>query len=369
MASVAGDTSIQQQIVREAPEIEALKLDLMRQARDIATQPGFADQLPGYQVAGFSPAQLAAMRAAEQQGVGAFSPYVTAANQGLAGGMGLTREAADVLRGADTRGQFADAQAAMRQAGAAAVGMGGGINQINTGLGYMDLAGQRALAADTTGRFGAAYQDIGTGINALATSQNMAARSSQADLTPATAAIGQGMRGITDAQRMAAGAVGADFSGSQQLLQNAAQRAAGAAGVPQMAGAQQAVSQGLGTGQQAIAMAQQAAAQPAIQQGIGALFQGAQQAQAATGQPGFERGVSGLYGAAAQGAAATGQPGFQQGIGTALSAAEQARQAAAQPGFAAAQSALAQGIGTIGGATQGFQALQRRRSWIRIASR
>ncbi len=334
MASVAGagaDTSIQQQIVREAPEIEAYKLDLLKQARDLATQQGFAEQLPGYQVAGFSPAQIAAMRAAEQQGVGAFSPYVTAANQGLAGAMTATREAGDILRGADTRGQFTDAQAAMRQAGAAAAGMSGGINQINTGLGYMDLAGQRALAADTTGRFGAAYQDIGTGINALATSQNMAARASQADLTPATAAIGQGMRGITDAQRMAAGAAGADFSGSQQLLMNAAQRAAGAAGVPQMAGAQGTIGQGLGTGQQAIAMAQQAAAQPAIQQGISALYQGAQ-----------------------QGAQAAQQPGFQQGVGTALTAAQQAQQAAQQPGFQTAQQAIQQGIGAIGAGTQGY---------------
>jgi len=242
------DNSIQQQIVREAPEIEAYKLKLLEESQKLAFQPGFADQIPGYQVAGFSPAQQAAMRAAEQQGIGAFSPYVTAANQGIAGGMGMTREAADVLRGADTRAQFGDAQAAMQQAGAAAAGMGGGIGQINTGLGYMDLAGQRALQSDTTGRFGAAYQDIGTGVNALATSQNMAARASQADLTPATAAIGQGMRGVTDAQRIAAGALGADFSGSQQLLQNAAQRAAGAGGVPQMGGAQGAVQLGLAGG-------------------------------------------------------------------------------------------------------------------------
>jgi hypothetical protein len=296
---MATDTSIQQQIVREAPEIEAYKLKLLEESQKLAFQPGFADQIPGYQVAGFSPAQQAAMRAAEQQGVGAFTPYVTAANQALSGGMGMTREAADVLRGADTRAQFGDAQAAMRQAGAAAAGMGGGIGQINTGLEYMDLAGRRALQADTTGRFGAAYQDIGTGVNALATSQNMAARASQADLTPATAAIGQGMRGVTDAQRMAAGAMGADFSGSQQLLQNAAQRAAGAAGVPQMAGAQQAVSQGLGTGQQAIQMAREAAGAPGMAQGVGALYQGAQQAAGAAQQPGFQ----------------TAQQAIQQGIG------------------------------------------------------
>ena len=241
--ATASDNAIQQQIVREAPEIEAYKLDLLEQARALAynqvpqrdaqgnvvrdasgrvqytaAPKTLAEQLPGYQVAGFSPAQQAAMAAAQQQGIGAFMPYVSAANQGLAGAMATTREAGDILRGADTRQQFLDAQAAMRQAGAAAAGMGGGIGQINTGLGYMDLAGQRALAADVTGRLGGAYQDIGTGINALATAQNMAARASQADLTPATATMAQGISGLSDAQLMAARAAGADLSGAQGLI-------------------------------------------------------------------------------------------------------------------------------------------------------
>ena len=116
---MAADTSIQQQIVREAPEIEAYKLKLLEESQKLAFQPGFAQQLPGYQVAGFSPAQQAAIKAAEQQGIGAFQPYVTAANQGLATGAGLTAEAAAALRGADTRGQFAGAQGAMSQAQAA----------------------------------------------------------------------------------------------------------------------------------------------------------------------------------------------------------------------------------------------------------
>lgn len=198
------DNSVQQQIVREAPEIEAYKLRLLEEAQKLAFQPGFADQIPGYQVAGFSPAQLAAIRAAESRGVGAYNPYIEAANTALGRGMGTTAEAADILRGADTRRQFFDAQSAMGQAGAAAAGMGGGIGQINTGLGYLDLAGQQALRSDTSGRIAPAYQDIGTGINALATSQNMAALSSQAALQPATAAIGQGFSGLTEAQRMAA---------------------------------------------------------------------------------------------------------------------------------------------------------------------
>jgi hypothetical protein len=226
------ETGVQQVINREAPEVEAYKLDLLRQARDLAfnikrdpttgevtgsTTP-LSEQLPGYQVAGFSPAQLAAMGAAQAQGVGGYMPYVQAANQAVGAGLQTTAEAADYLRGADTRRQFTDAQMAMQNAALAGSGITSGVGQLGTGLGYLDLAGQRAMQADVTGRLGGAYQDVETGLGALATAQNMAALSSQADLRPGTAAIGQGLTGLTGAQQLALGAAGADFAGSQGLL-------------------------------------------------------------------------------------------------------------------------------------------------------
>jgi len=250
------DETVTQQIVREAPEIEAYKLKLLQEAQKLAfnQQPGaqtLAQQLPGYQVAGFSPAQLAAIKATEQQGVGAFTPYMTAANQALGGAYSTTAEAADLMRGADTRNQFTDAQKAMGQAGGATANITSGIGQINQGLGYLDAAAQRAAASDTTGQFGAARQDLATGLGSLATAQNMAAMSSQADLRPATSAIAQGIGGLTQAQQLALGAGGADFGGSQALI-----------------------SQGLGQGQQAIGMAAQAARQPGFGQAQGALMAG-----------------------------------------------------------------------------------------------
>ena len=167
------EETVTQQIVREAPEIEAYKLKLLQEAQKLAfNQSGgqtLAQQLPGYQVAGFSPAQQAALRAAETQGVGAFTPYMTAANQALSGAYNTTAEAADLLRGADTRNQFTDAQRAIQQAGGATGNITSGIGQINQGLGYLDQAAQRAAASDTTGQFGAARQDIGSGLGALAT--------------------------------------------------------------------------------------------------------------------------------------------------------------------------------------------------------
>lgn len=225
------ETGVEQGIVREAPEIEAYKLDLLKQARDLAfnikrdaagnvigTTTPLSEQLPGYRVAGFSPAQVAAMSAAQQLGVGSYSPYIQAAARGVGAGMQTTAEAADVLRGADTRNQFFDAQQAMRNAALAGQGITSGVGQLGVGLGYLDEAARRAAASGVSGRLGGAYQDIETGLGALATAQNMAALASQAELRPATAAISQGLGGLTGAQQLALGAAGADFAGSQALL-------------------------------------------------------------------------------------------------------------------------------------------------------
>lgn len=304
------ETTTTQYITREAPEIEEYKKRLLTEAENLAFnvgRPSLASQLPAYQVAGFQAPQQTAISAATAQGIGAFDPYLTAANQALGSAYSTTGEAADILRGADTRRQFTDAQAAMQQAGGAAAGITAGMGQMQLAPGYMDLAAQRAVMSDTSGRFGGAFQDIGTGLGSLATAQNMAALSSQANLAPATAAIGQGLGGLTEAQRMAAMTAGADFGGSQSLLSQAAQATRGA--LPDFTTAQMATGMGLGQGAQAAQMAAMAAQ----------------------------------------------QPGFQAGVGTALTAAERARLAAAQPGFQAAQRSIMQGIGALGGAAQGFQ--------------
>ena len=210
------DETVTQQIVREAPEIEAYKLKLLQEAQKLAFNqaPGaqtLAQQLPGYQVAGFSPAQLSAIKAAETQGVGAFTPYMTAANKALTSAYDTTGEAADALRASDTRKQFTDAQKAMSQAGGATANITSGIGQINQGLGYLDTAAKYAGASDTTGQFKDARADLATGLGSLASAQNMAAMSSQANLQPATSAIAQGIGGLTQAQQMALGSGAADF--------------------------------------------------------------------------------------------------------------------------------------------------------------
>lgn len=188
-------TETTQQIVREAPEIEAYKLKLLQEAQKLAFNTGrqpLSQQLPDFQVAGFTAPQTAAMQAASNLGVGSFTPYMTAANQALGSAYNTTGEAADVLRGADTRNQFRDAQAAMQQAGQAAGNITSGIGQIGQGISAVDEAARRAAMSDTSGQFGAARQGLTAGLGALGTGQGLAAMSSQADLQRAQGLIEQG---------------------------------------------------------------------------------------------------------------------------------------------------------------------------------
>ena len=218
------------QIMAEAPRIEDARMRLLDEAESLAfgapnkagvTRPTLASQLQqfgAYNVAGFTPAQQAALDAAARQGIGAYNPYMDNANAALAAAYSTTGEAADTLRGADTRNQFFDAQAAMRQAGQAAANTTAGMGQINEGLSYLDSAARRTAQSDTTGQFGAARQDLQSGLGALSTAQNLAAGSSQANLQPATYNIGQGIGGLGQAQQLTLGASGANFMPSQQLM-------------------------------------------------------------------------------------------------------------------------------------------------------
>lgn len=113
------ETTYSEQIVREAPGIEAYKLGLLQSAKGLTDQPV---NLPAYQVAGFNPDQTAAFAQA-RQGIGAYQPYLAGGQQAMQQGLGTTQEAANILRGADTRGQFAAAQ------GAANVAAQGTLNQ------------------------------------------------------------------------------------------------------------------------------------------------------------------------------------------------------------------------------------------------
>jgi trimeric autotransporter adhesin len=112
--------TVQEQIVREASDIEKAKVGLMSSAKaqvDAANAAAAQGRYltPDYKVQGMTRDQLDAIQLG-RQGIGAYQPYMNAAAQGTAAGASTLGEAANVLRGADTRAQFGAAQAAMNNA-------------------------------------------------------------------------------------------------------------------------------------------------------------------------------------------------------------------------------------------------------------
>jgi len=91
-------TETSEQIVREAPEIEAYKLGLLKSAKALADKEM---NLPAYEIAGMEKAQLDAL-AAGKKGIGAFQPYLTAAGQSMGTGISATQQA---LTGLNAAGQ------------------------------------------------------------------------------------------------------------------------------------------------------------------------------------------------------------------------------------------------------------------------
>jgi hypothetical protein len=85
---------VTEQIVREAPEIEAYKLGLLKSAQGLT-----APTLPAFQVAGLSEPQLAALTAG-QRGIGAYTPYLQSGYGALTTGTGTLGQGIAALGGA-----------------------------------------------------------------------------------------------------------------------------------------------------------------------------------------------------------------------------------------------------------------------------
>ena len=93
------DKTIQEQIIREAPEIEAIKLGLLGSAKDLADIP---IQLPEQQIAEFSPLQQAAFAGAAQPGgIGGFQPLLAQGTQTLGTGLSSLAGSAGLFQPSD----------------------------------------------------------------------------------------------------------------------------------------------------------------------------------------------------------------------------------------------------------------------------
>ena len=106
------DMTYSTQYVREAPEIEAYKLGLIDEARELYNQPM---TLPAVEAAGLSGTELQGIDFAKQ-GIGAFEPYIQAASQGVTQGMDLTQRGALAAGAIDTTAQYQAAQDMMGRA-------------------------------------------------------------------------------------------------------------------------------------------------------------------------------------------------------------------------------------------------------------
>ena len=186
-------TETTEQIVREAPEIEAYKLGLLQSAKALP-----APVLPGYQVAGMSPEQISAIQSG-MGGIGAYRPYLQAGQENLGQGAATTAEAANILRGADTRGQFAAAQESYNLAAQPAAAVGALSNVAGAGMGL-----------------------LGQGAADINYAQQMAQQAQQANLAPSQAMM---MQSAVNAQMagpqfgQAAGVIGQGIGSLQGAAQ------------------------------------------------------------------------------------------------------------------------------------------------------
>lgn len=256
----------QEQIVREASDIEQRKVALMDSAKaqaDATNAAALNGQYltPDYQVAGMSPDQLNALDLG-RQGIGAYLPYMQNATNNYQMAGNNVQQGVNTLLGADTRNQFGAAQAAMNRAATPIAGMGQSAQLATQGVGL----------------------------------------------------IGQGSADVDAAQADLRKYAQADLGASQGYLNNSV--AAMNKAMPDYAAATTMVNKGIGQGDLAALQAQQAAKQPGFAQGIGALFKGAEQGQTATQQGGFDQGIGQAYLAAEQAKLAAAQPGFNQATNT-----------------------------------------------------
>jgi len=302
---MADPTSIQEQIVREAPDIEAAKVGLMGSAKSLVDATNLAALsgqylTPDYEIAGMSPDQLTALQMG-RAGIGAYQPYMTAATQGVTAGGQTLGEAADILRGADTRGQFAGAQAAMNQAAIPIQQMGGAANLVTQGVPL-----------------------IAQGAQGLTAAQQMANQYSQANMGEALNTLRQGVGTLQGAGQMYAPTMAQGFMNpyQQQVIDEAVRQINRQGDITRQGLQAQAVKAGaFGGGRQAVEsaeleknLAQQrnAAIVGGLQQGYQNAAQQAQQAfeqqqQRQLAQAQGYQGIGGLFGQQALQQAQLGQ--------------------------------------------------------------
>jgi len=196
---------VQESIQREARDIEERKVGLMDSAKALTDATNLSALqgeylTPDYEVAGMSPDQLAALQMG-RQGIGAYQPFLTAGARDVTAGSGMLGEAADVLRGADTRGQFAGAQAAMNQAAIPIQQMGQSAQLATQGVPLIGQGAQGITAAQQMANQ-YAQANMGQSLSTLGRAERIAAGAAPTDFSQAQGTLGQGIGALQGAAQM-----------------------------------------------------------------------------------------------------------------------------------------------------------------------
>jgi len=142
-------SNVQEQVTREASDIEQRKVAMMDSAKALADAANLNALngkylTPDYQVAGMSPDQLNALDVG-RQGIGSYLPYMQAATNNYQMAGNNVQQGVNTLLGADTRNQFGAAQAAMSAAATPLANMGQSAQLATQGVG---LIGQGSADVD-----------------------------------------------------------------------------------------------------------------------------------------------------------------------------------------------------------------------------
>ena len=158
-------TNFEEQIVREDPKLEAQKLALIKDARDLYSKPLF---LPGVEAAGLSQGQIEAASLA-RTGIGAFEPFIQAGSEGITQGQNLTQLGGLGAAGINVAPEFNVAQGTMGRAAGMAenavmAGIPGQVQGMGTvGQGIQGFGGATGrYDPATTAEFMNPYQEMVT---------------------------------------------------------------------------------------------------------------------------------------------------------------------------------------------------------------
>ena len=321
---------VTEQIVREAPEIEKYKKDLLETAKQLSQQEMV---LPAFQTAGLTDVQKEAVRLG-QQGIGAYAPFLQAGQQAAEAGIGTLGRAGQAISDVNVAPQFTEAFRGMGAAQQTAGMLGAGAGMVGQAAGALPSYMQAQLspsqaylqqaAAESMGGTGAynpltataymnPYQQAVTQ-QALGEMRRQAdiARQGQAAQAIQAGAFGGTREGVQRAefergvQDVMAQRIMQDYAQNFAQAQQAAQQGFEAQQQRQLSGAGQLAAIGSTLGQQGLSQAQLG------QAGLGLL------GQLGSSQAGIYGQQAGLQGQLAQGigslAGQFGQLGLQRGV-------------------------------------------------------